>query len=95
LTALTQGHWARTGPLHHRSDDRDISRLLDDLADVVPGLPPISSVLPPLPEDFVPDCPYRGLQPFREDRRTLRQRPVRFVNLSEMDSGRSWLLLRW
>lgn len=53
--------------LHHRNDDRDIARLLDELAELVPGFEGPRSVPGPPAEDDSAPCPYRGLQPFREE----------------------------
>ncbi|WP_433479544.1 TIR domain-containing protein [Spirillospora sp. CA-142024] len=52
--------------LHHRNDDRDIARLLDELDELVPGLQEPRPA-PERPEDDLAQCPYRGLQPFREE----------------------------
>jgi hypothetical protein len=55
LAALARCQYVR---LHHRNDDRDVARLLDELSVLLPGETPVG------PPESVP---YRGLLPFRED----------------------------
>ncbi|MCO1574584.1 TIR domain-containing protein [Crossiella sp. SN42] len=53
--------------LHHRNDDHDIARLLDELTGLVPAVAATAPASPAVAEPRpLGECPYRGLQPFRE-----------------------------